>query len=241
MPNDAARLSQIATRWSLLAQAHAGANADRIAAQAELLPRYCAPVYHYLRSLVRDDGVAEELCQEFALRFLRGDFRHADPKRGRFRDYLKASLVHLVGESQRRRKHPTLTDCGANPIADDCPPPPEQADRTFADLWRTELLNRTWLALADASKRSGDCFHDVLRLKSEDPSRSAAALAEHLGRTLGRPVTPDSARQSLHRARQRFAELLRAEVAASVPTDEPALIDAELADLGLLVYMPPAP
>jgi RNA polymerase sigma-70 factor (ECF subfamily) len=240
MSDDAARLSQIATRWSLLDQAHVGIDADRIAAQSELLTRYCGPVYHYLRRLVRDDGLAEDLCQEFALRFLRGDFRHADPNRGRFRDYLKASLVHLVGESRRRRAHPTLTDYGENPIVDDSPAPPELADRMFTDLWRTELLNRTWLALAEASARSGDCFHEVLKLKSDDPSRTASTLAELLGRILGRPVTPDSARQSLHRARQRFAELLRAEVAASVPTDEPALIDAELADLGLLVYLPPA-
>src|SRR5581483_5349203 len=95
------RLSQIATRWSLLLEARGGGDASR-AARGELLLRYHAPVYRYLRGLVRDEAAAEELCQEFALRFLRGDFRHADPARGRFRDYLRVALRHLAAERARR-------------------------------------------------------------------------------------------------------------------------------------------
>src|SRR4051812_12204671 len=102
MTGDEQHISQIATRWSLMTQAHRGADPDRHAAQGELLARYCASAYRYLRALVRDEAGAEELCQEFALRFLRGDFRHADPQRGRFRDYLKAALCHLAGEHLRR-------------------------------------------------------------------------------------------------------------------------------------------
>jgi len=47
-------------------------------------------------------------------------------------------------------------------------------------------------------------------------------------------------RQTPCRARARCVEPLRAEVAASVPTDDPAEVDADLADLGLLVYCAPA-
>src|SRR5437763_13515967 len=135
------RLSQIATRWSLLRQAHAPDDDARSTAQAELLLRYHAPVYRYLRGLVRDEAQAEELCQEFALRFLRGDFRHADPGRGRFRSYLKSALHHLAGERARRRPDPLplVADyAGAAPDA-----PAGEAER-FHDLWRKELLNRAW-------------------------------------------------------------------------------------------------
>jgi DNA-directed RNA polymerase specialized sigma24 family protein len=45
---------------------------------------------------VRDPEVADDLAQEFALRFLRGDFQRADPERGRCRDYLKRALINLV-------------------------------------------------------------------------------------------------------------------------------------------------
>jgi DNA-directed RNA polymerase specialized sigma24 family protein len=228
------RLSQIATRWSLLLQARGGGDDSR-AAWGELLLRYHAPVYRYLRGLVHDDVEAEELCQEFALRFLRGDFRHANPERGRFRDYLKVALRHLAGERSRRPKPlPFSGDRSA-------PPPDAAADaERFQQFWRAELLNRAWAALADRSAAQGDQFYEVLRLKSDDPARTSEALAEELVRRHGRAFTPEGVRQTLHRARARFVELLRAEVAASVPTDDPAEVDAELADLGLLVYCSPA-
>lgn len=241
MPADEARLSQIATRWSLLLQAHQANGAARRAAQAELLPRYCAAVYRYLWGLVRDDAAAEELCQEFALRFLRGDFRHADPRRGRFRDYVKVALIHLAGEYARRGQ----TQAQPPPAAADrrgttAASASDEEDHLFLELWRKELLDRTWSALEESSAAQDDCFFDVLRLKCDDPSRTSAALAEELARRRGRPFTRDGVRQTLRRARVRFAELLRAEVAASVPTDDPDAVNAELADLGLLVYCPPA-
>src|SRR3712207_7176976 len=52
-------------------------------------------------TLFRSEAAAEELLQEFAVRFLRGDFRRADPQRGRFRDYVKTALIHLVIDHQR--------------------------------------------------------------------------------------------------------------------------------------------
>jgi DNA-directed RNA polymerase specialized sigma24 family protein len=229
------RLSQIATRWSLLLQARGGGAASR-AAWGELLLRYHVPVYRYLRGLVRDEAAAEELCQEFALRFLRGDFRHADPARGRFRDYLKAALQHLAGERFRRPQSLALSGDPRAPGTDFLAAEGER----FQELWRKELLNRAWAALAEQSAARGDVFYEVLRLKADVPGRTAETVAAELAGRHGRPVTAAGVRQTLHRARARFVELLRAEVAASVPTDDPAEVDAELAALGLLVYCPPA-
>jgi DNA-directed RNA polymerase specialized sigma24 family protein len=231
------RLSQIATRWSLLRQAHAADGDARSTAQAELLLRYHAPVYRYLRGLVRDEAQAEELCQEFALRFLRGDFRHADPGRGRFRSYLKSALHHLAGERTRRRPDPLPLP---GDYASATPDPPADEAEHFHDLWRKELLNRAWSALEGQSAEAGDRLYEVLRLKADDPARTSVALAEGLTRRHGRPFTAEGVRQTLHRARAKFVDLLRAEVAASVPTDDPTEVDAELAELGLLVYCPPA-
>ena len=245
MTPDDTHLSQIATRWTLLLQAHGENPAARYAAQGELLPRYCAPVYRYLRALVQDDSTAEELSQEFALRFLRGDFRHADASRGRFRDYLKSALCHLAREFAvrvRARFQPLPDDeerAVAHTSGSDSSGSSAEEDRRFLELWRAELLNRTWLALESASAAQGDRFYEVLRLKSDEPSRTSAALAEELSRRHARAFTAEGVRQTLHRAREKFAELLRAEVAASVPTNDSAEVDAELAELGLLVYCPP--
>ena len=237
MPADEARLSQIATRWSLLMRAHQSDAHARQTAQTELLTRYCGAAYRYLCSLVRDDAAAEELCQEFALRLIRGDFRHADPNRGRFRDYLKTSLVHLAGESARRNNRAQMSNLALSVAAEVAPDAAN--DREFIELWRSELLDRTWAALEAESRTRADVLCAVLRLKCDAPDRTSADLAGVFSERIGRAVTADGFRQSLHRARIRFAELLRAEVAASIPSDEPEIIDGELAELGLLVYCQP--
>src|SRR5262245_9747901 len=89
--------------WTVLRQAHAGTADEAALAWQELMQRYCGAVYRYLLRAVRDPHAAEALTREFALRFLRGRFRHADPARGRFRDYVKSALFHLVHDYRRRQ------------------------------------------------------------------------------------------------------------------------------------------
>ena len=48
--------------------------------------------------------IQTQLAQEFALRFLRGDFRNADPGKGRFRDFLKRAVYHLMIDHHRARR-----------------------------------------------------------------------------------------------------------------------------------------
>src|SRR5678816_782295 len=149
MPPDDTHLSQIATRWTLLLQAHGENPAARYAAQGELLPRYCAPVYRYLRALVQDDSAADDLSQEFALRFLRGDFRHADASRGTFRDHLKSALCHLAKEyaGRVRARFQSLPDDVEPAVGCASDFDSSEEDRRFLELWRAELLKRTWHAL----------------------------------------------------------------------------------------------
>src|SRR5690349_8900362 len=102
----AARLSQLTTLWSLVRQAHQGPAPDTAAARQQLLERYGRPIHRYLLGALGDADAADELMQEFALRFLRGDFHRADPQQGRFRNYVRQALVRLVSRyrhKQRRR------------------------------------------------------------------------------------------------------------------------------------------
>src|SRR5215213_2101232 len=129
------RLSRITTLWTLHRRAH-GADAEA-AARGELLHRYRAAVYRYLLAAVRDADAADDLAQEFALRFLRGDFRLADPGRGRFRDYLRTAVSRLAADHHRSaQKSP-------RPLGDD-PAAPAADDAAFDAAWREELLERTW-------------------------------------------------------------------------------------------------
>ena len=72
-------LTQISTLWGALSQSDA-------ASLGALLQRYSGAVYRYLLGAVRDEDVAQELTQELALRFLRGDFHRADPQRATLPD-----------------------------------------------------------------------------------------------------------------------------------------------------------
>src|SRR5438445_11378604 len=97
------RLSSIQTQWTKLFEAHQGPGDAATAAQRQLLSRYYSVVYRYLLAMVRDPMVAEDLTQEFAVRFLRGDFKQANPERGRFRDFLKTALRHLAQDHWRKK------------------------------------------------------------------------------------------------------------------------------------------
>lgn len=223
MAEEETHLSQMLTQWTLLRQAHTPGEAGP--AQEQLLTRYYPAVYRFLRKLLGDEDAAQELGQEFAVRFLRGDFRHAQPERGRFRDYLKASLRHLTAA---HRKVVPLTHVESLPGLPLAAPEPED---DWPQFWRKELLNRAWAELEGESGTS--LRYEVLRLKSDEPTLDSAALAERLTAQHDRPFTAVGVRQLLHRARERFGALLRAEVAATVPGGD---ADAELGELGLLVY-----
>jgi len=108
-PDLAHRISQIHTLWTVVGRAGGDGTTHAVnAAQEQLLERYGKAVYRYLLGAIRDSDVADELYQEFALRFVRGDLAGADPARGRFRDYLKGVLSHLVGDHYRRKRKQPL-------------------------------------------------------------------------------------------------------------------------------------
>src|SRR5436190_23985189 len=103
--NSPQRLSQIQTLWTVVCQAGGdGSTLVVNTAQERMLERYGKVVHRYLLGALRDPDAADEISQEFALRFIRGDLRGADRQRGRFRDFLKGVLFHLIGDYHRRRK-----------------------------------------------------------------------------------------------------------------------------------------
>jgi len=212
------RLSRISTVWTLLRQAHGG----ETQAQLQMMQRYHGAVYRYLLGTVRNEDLALELFQEFALRFLQGRLRHASPERGRFRDYLKATLAHLVTDTYRARHH-------IRPLPDDVAAAPESIETdSFLASWREELLSQAWSALA----LEHPTYHAVLQLQSDYPQQSSDELAHRLTDRLKKPANSQSARVTLHRARNRFAELLIEEVRRSLNYPSNQELQHELRELG---------
>src|SRR5262245_36561005 len=201
-----ARLSAIETRWTILFNAHQSPGDARLTAKKQFLLRYYGAVYRYLLGIVRDPEVADELTQDFVVRFLRGDFHSANPERGRFRDFLKTSLRHLAQDYWRKQNKALL------PLPDDPGAPVSSAedpsDREFLSKWREELLSHTWDSLAGVQSRSGQPYWDALRAKTTQPGLRSAQLANQLSSQTGRPWTDVAARQLLFRSRNLFADLL---------------------------------
>jgi RNA polymerase sigma factor (sigma-70 family) len=234
------RLSRLGTRLTFWAQAHQGAGEVAVLARQQLVLRYHRAVFRYLLGMVRDPAAAEELTQEFAVRVLRGDFKHFDPERGRFRDFIKVAVRHLVldywkQQKRRQENHPQPLDAGpSDPVAGH--PPEAELDQVFVEKWNEELLARTWEALAAHEQESGQGYYTVLRCKTNHAEARSPQLAELVSGELGRAVSAEGVRQLLHRARKRFAELLVEEVARSLNSAEPDLVTEELIALGLMGY-----
>jgi RNA polymerase sigma-70 factor (ECF subfamily) len=232
-------LNHISTIWPLVRKAHDGSLDSAGHAVRELLDRYGGAVYRYLLGALRDPHAADDLSQEFSLRFVRGDFRNADPERGRFRDLVKTVLFHLIVDYQRRQK--------AQPRAlppDECgPAQPETeltSDAQFVESWRQQLLGQAWTALARWDRRHGSRYYDVLRFRAEHRDLTSAQMAEQLSARLNKPVTAEWVRQTLRRARDQFADLLLEELSHSLIDPTRERLAEELADLRLLSYCQPA-
>jgi RNA polymerase sigma factor (sigma-70 family) len=223
------RLSRISTQWSLVFQAHHEADqASR--AQRALLERYTGAVFRYLLGALRDPEAAEELSQEFALRFVRGDFRRASPERGRFRNYLKTALIHLVTDHHRQRQaqpallHPDVPEPAAPSEAD--------SEASFVASWREEVLEQTWQALGEFNAT----YRAALQLRVQEPDLTSNVMAERLTADLGKPISPALVRKALQRAHEKFADLLLGEVARGLENPSTTEVEEELRELDLLRF-----
>ena len=217
----------MSTLWTLMRRAHEGHGPEARDAQSVCIERYRRAAYRYLLGAVRDPDQAEELFQEFAFRFVRGDFRNARREVGRFRDYLRSALSHMIDDhrrSQRRSPAPLNDDVpaqAAETSADD--------DDAFLGTWRTEMMNQAWSAL----QAENDTHHAVLLHYVSNPDCSAADAAAAVTVQLGKPITVANIRVILHRARQRFADLITEEVAQTLDSPTRQELAEELRVLNL--------
>ena len=226
------RLNCISTDWSVVRQAHEGHTVTAASAQELLVRRYGEAVRRYLLGALRDPDAADDLAQEFALCLVRGEFRYADPQRGRFRDYVKVVLMHLVSRCRRSQKKEVPELPPDSPVFEGLSAPAEDLDRLFDETWRADLLAGAWHGLADAQPT----FYAVLRHRAANPKMPSGEMATQLSRQLGMVVTAVWVRQTLHQARQLFAALLLDQVAGSLHAPTAELIAEELRDLRLLDY-----
>jgi RNA polymerase sigma-70 factor (ECF subfamily) len=221
------------THWSLVVAA-GGADAPRAAAALEdLCGTYWYPLYAYVRRLGHNPDDAQDLVQEFFSRFLqRQSVRLADRNRGRFRTFLLTSLKRfLITEWTRSNREKrgggqlvlSLDEELAEARLAAEPATERPPDALYDRGWAAILLDRAMSALLQEFEKSGkrEVFE---RLKvfvwGEGNGRPYPEIAAQLG------VSEGAVKVAICRLRQRFGELLRAEIGKTVGT--PAEVNGEL-------------
>jgi RNA polymerase sigma-70 factor (ECF subfamily) len=223
----------VTTHWSVVLHAGQKDSPQAVEALEELCRAYWYPLYAYVRRQGHDASDAQDLTQEFFARMLEQNYlKLADRGRGRFRTFLLTSVKHfLINEwkkTNRKKRgsgreilsldHEMAESRFAIEPAVDQPP-----DALYDRGWAGILLDRALAALRAEFEQSGklELFE---RLKvfvwGEKNAMSYGAMAEQLN------MTETAVKVAVHRLRQRYGELLRAEIAQTVAT--PVEVEEEL-------------
>lgn len=230
------RLDRAATEWTVVQQAASRDSQQAAAARRSLVLRYSRAIHQYVTALVSDSQAADDLAQEVVVKLLKGDFSGADPNRGRFRDMLRTAVRNVVRNYWARQKQRAAVALDLNWLADKASEPNDP----FLAAYRENLLRATWHRLQQyeaQQKVSGSLPYLVLQLRAAHPEATSDELAERLSEQLGRKVTPAAFRQQLHRARERFAEVLVQEIASALDQPDEQKIADELMALELYEYV----
>jgi DNA-directed RNA polymerase specialized sigma24 family protein len=224
------------THWSVVLAAGEVGTAPARRALETLCADYWYPIYVYVRRKGHGPDDAQDLTQEFFAQLIAKEhLRLADRNKGRFRSFLLATLDYFLAREWSRAhrqkrggqfKFISLDQQSAEERYRLEPADRDTPEKRFLRQWALTVLKETMNALESecVAQGKGAIFREVKSLLSGE--RDAAAypgIAERLAMAEG------AVRVSVHRLRQRYGELLRAEIAQTVGTAEE--VEDELRDL----------
>lgn len=226
----------VTTHWSVvLAASH---DDDRMteAALARLCETYWYPLYAYARRRGYSAEDAQDLTPDFFARLLR---RHwladADQSKGRFRTFLLTAMERFLANAwdkaralKRGGGRPSVplqldtaeTRYGVEPADKHTP------EQVFEYRWALTLLDEVVRQLGTEFQRRGQAeLFNALKpcLVGDGSAQPYAQLASTLGMEEG------AIKVAVHRLRQRYRELLRAEIANTVTA--PIEVETEMRHL----------
>ncbi len=202
--------------------------AEREKALAEICTLYWPPVYAFVRSRGHSPHDAEDLTQGFFATLLkRHDFARADSAHGRLRSYLLTAAGNYLN-SEHRRENCQKRGGGAAVLSFDVvdaearchiPEPMDDLtpDRVFERQWAITVMEGVVSTLAQRYVDKGQA-HMFAALKpfinADDSGGRQAELARELG------MSEQALRTAIHRLRQRYGEVLRQTVKATLGHNE---------------------
>src|SRR6516225_4423814 len=244
MPEDRssadARVQFVTTHWSMVLAAGGPLSHEQSEALEALCRAYWYPLYAYVRRAGQGPEDAKDLTQSFFSHLLeKGALGLADRERGRFRTFLLTALKHYMVDEFRCRTalkrgggrllEPLETDHGEERYQfepTDLASPDVLYDRGWARAVLAQALSR--LREEYAFTKHGPAFEALKDyIWGERSGLSCAQLGQEVG------LSEEAAKKAVQRMRQRFAQLLREQIAETVST--PVELEDELRHLsGLL-------
>jgi RNA polymerase sigma factor (sigma-70 family) len=227
------------TRWSVVLSCADAKNQNETArkALAELCQTYWRPIFAFICRRGHAVPDAQDLTQDFFLMVLEGSLlQRADPTRGRFRSLLLKALQNfLIDSAAKKRARKRGGDMQFVSWDDWMAEAPSQlsisgreaenwpAEKIYDVRWAATVVEHALRQLGQECEDRGrrrvfDVLSGYLAADRQDISYAS------LSKTLGVPET--AVKRLVHQMRQRYRELLRAEVAHTV--EKPEEVDEEL-------------
>ena len=209
------------TRWTLV-QRSRGQDSEAKIALSELCEIYYAPVVSFIQSRGFEPSRARDLAHDFFAHLLEtsGGMK-PERQRGRFRSYLLGAVKHFVHDAldkeNTQRRGGNVTSCELQP--DTLGDTSLAADRAFDRQWALTLIERV-LAQLEAEFAKAEKLEHFHHLKpwltGDEGEVSQAQIAQALNMNEG------AVKVAIHRLRKHFRELIKQEIAHTVPTETEA-------------------
>lgn len=198
------------TRWSIVARA------EQDDALEFLCSNYWEPVCAFVRSSGVDAETAKDITQTFFTCMVEKQIMgRANPQIGKFRTFLLSVLKHHLADWKKsencwkrggRAHRVPLEFAGAEGLASRAESPEQVFDRHWADALMARAAARLWHETQASAKP--ELFSELTPFLCEEPQPgSYAAIGNRFGMKAG------TIAMAVHRLRDRFGELIRAEVA----------------------------
>jgi RNA polymerase sigma-70 factor (ECF subfamily) len=216
------------TRWTIVLAAREGNGPEGEAAMASLCATYWRPLYAYVRRQGRSIEDAQDLTQSFFSHLLEKEsLRHVDPSLGRFRSFLLASFRNfLAGEWRHRNASKRGGAVAIVSLEEMTRGEARMATGSAESRTPEQVYERNWaLALLENTMA-----HLAAEFESKNKTQVFGLLAPYLtGDQDGTSYSEVAAklelsevtvRVAVHRMRGRFHDLLREEVARTLPNPD---------------------
>jgi RNA polymerase sigma-70 factor (ECF subfamily) len=221
------------THWSVVLRAGDSTSPLALEALEQLCHTYWFPLYVYVRRQGSMPPEAQDTTQGFFEQLIEKEFlKDVDPNKGRFRSFLLAAIKHYI---LNQRKHAGRLKRGGDRTM--VPFDADEAETRFQAATTTEAtaeraFDRRWaMTVMELALQR---LRDEYRIAGKGPlfqalKKFVAAEAEtgeygELAPGLG--LTKNAVGVAVHRLRQRYGELIRAEIANTVA--QPLEVEEEM-------------